>query len=214
MRETLEKLLEHPRIWRGNRAHTQTQHAGSQALSTGYPALDEHLPGGGWPRAALSEIVVERYGTGELKLILPALAELTRTQRVVWVSPPYIPYAPALTARGIDIDNMLVLRPGKPDETLWAGEQCLRSGVCAAVLLWVGGVNEKRLRRLQLAAEHGDGIGVLFRPPAVLEQTTPAALRLQLASEAGGSVRAPAGRLIHVRKSRGGRPVTVRADFL
>ncbi len=215
MREALEKLLENPRIWRGNRAHTQ-QAAGSglQAISTGYPSLDKHLPGGGWPRSSLSEIVVERYGTGELKLVLPALAELTRTQRVVWVAPPYIPYAPALTARGIDINNMLVIRPGNATEVLWAGEQCLRSGVCAAVLMWVGTVDEKRLRRLQLAAEAGATVGLLFRPPVVLSQTTPAALRLQLSLDSTKDAPASVARFVHVRKSRGGKPATIRADFL
>ena len=97
---------------------------------------------------------------------------------------------------------------------LWAGEQCLRCGVCAAVLMWVGSVNEKRLRRLQLAAEEGTCLGVLFRPPAVLSQTTPAALRLQLSSDSDGGAQKAAATIIHVRKSRGGKPATIRADFL
>ena len=43
----------------------------------GFAALDRYLPGGGWPLGPLIEVFVERYGVGELSLLMPALAALT-----------------------------------------------------------------------------------------------------------------------------------------
>ena len=68
---SLDKLLESPRIWRA-----RNQAPAERGLSSGYKQFDRHLPGGGWPRAALTEILVEQYGIGELRLLMPALASL------------------------------------------------------------------------------------------------------------------------------------------
>ena len=69
---SLDKLLENPRLWRG---HSQAHAA--PGLNSGYEALDRHLPGGGWPQSSLTEILVEHYGIGELRLLMPALAALS-----------------------------------------------------------------------------------------------------------------------------------------
>ena len=50
---SLDLLLQHPGIWRGDRL----AQAGVDALPTGFAELDKQLPGGGWPRGALTEIV-------------------------------------------------------------------------------------------------------------------------------------------------------------
>ena len=68
----LARLLEHPAIWRGRSA------ARTAAIPTGFDPLDDCLPGRGWPRTGLMEILVPRFGIGELYLLLPALAALTR----------------------------------------------------------------------------------------------------------------------------------------
>ena len=95
---SLAALLSHPAIWRGGECAPEPA-----ALATGFAALDAVLPGRGWPGAALTEIAIAREGIGELSLMLPALARLTRERRdIVWVAPPHLPYAPALVAAGID----------------------------------------------------------------------------------------------------------------
>ena len=67
MSAALESVLQHPGIWRGNqRAQTV-----EDALPTGFAALDELLPGGGWPRGALTELLIGRQGIGELRLLMP-----------------------------------------------------------------------------------------------------------------------------------------------
>ncbi|MCP4040894.1 MAG: translesion DNA synthesis-associated protein ImuA, partial [Gammaproteobacteria bacterium] len=122
-------------------------------------------------------------GIGELRLIMPALARLSSEGRwIVWVTPPYIPYAPALQQEGMDLSRVLVVRADTGADALWTGEQALRSGACGAVLLWPGrvGLGGRELRRLQLAAEEGGCWGVLFRDPEAARQYSPAVLRLGL----------------------------------
>src|SRR6266481_8244509 len=102
----LARLLEHPAIWRGRSA------AHPRGLPTGFAALDAYLPGYGWPRTGLIEILVSRFGSGELYLLLPALAALTRTAAArwcVWVAPPLMPFAPALVSQGIVLDRVAVV---------------------------------------------------------------------------------------------------------
>ena len=137
-----------------------------------------------WPCGALSEILFEYDGLGELALLMPALAELTRRrQRVVFVAPPYIPYAPALDAHGLDLRYVVQLQT-TANEGAWSAEQCLRSGSCGAVLGWLHEADYTQLRRLQLAAESGDALAFLFRPAHAAGKASPAALRLQLHADA------------------------------
>jgi hypothetical protein len=177
---SLRELLKHPGIWRRSSSAQQQ----TRALPTGLATLDAQLPGGGWPLGALSEILFDHDGIGELDLLMPALAELTqRRQRVVFVTPPYIPYAPALDAHGLDL-RYVVQIDSAPTEGSWSAEQCLRSGSCGAVLSWMQQGDYTQLRRLQLAAESGDALAFLFRPARAADKPSPAALRLHLHSSA------------------------------
>src|SRR5579864_5066054 len=169
--QKLARLLEHPAIWRGSSA---VQRPG---LSTGFAALDEQLPDKGWPRTGLIEILVSRFGSGELYLLMPALAALTRAAAArwcVWVAPPLMPFAPALASQGIVLERVAVVSGAHP---LWAFEQALGSGACDAALAWARRPQPRELRRLQLAAERGHTLGVLFRPRRADRQPSAAVLR-------------------------------------
>src|SRR5262249_7979027 len=105
------RLLEHPAIWRGRSA------ARRSGLPSGFTALDEHLPDQGWPRTGLIEILVPRFGSGELTVLLPALAALTRAAAArwcVWVAPPLMPFAPALIAGGVVLDRVAIVGGARP----------------------------------------------------------------------------------------------------
>ena len=94
----LDGLLAARRLWRGQPA---TQ-APSDAIATGWAPLDAVLPGGGWPSAALSEVLLPADGVGELRLVWPALARLSQGDGVIaLVAPPYRAYAPAWQAAGL-----------------------------------------------------------------------------------------------------------------
>jgi hypothetical protein len=172
----LQELLAHPSVWRGrSRAVVET-------FSTGFAALDAGLPGGGWPRHGLVEILTPRPGVGELHLLLPALAALSRSATArwcAWLSPPHEPYAPALEARGVALDRMLIVRT-QPATVAWAYEQALRSGACGMALAWLPRVSPRAIRRLQLAAEQGRALGVLFRGQQSACAASPAMLRVSL----------------------------------
>jgi hypothetical protein len=190
----LDHVLQHPALWRGS----QYAKVALESVPTGFAELDTLLPGGGWPRAALTELLVGQPGIGELRLLVPALARLSRHDKwLVLVAPPYVPYAPAFEALGIDLSRLIVVGTRSDAETLWAAERCLRSGVCAAVIAWPGPTHERSLRRLQSAAEQGQGMGVVFSPLRCAAQPSPAPLRIQLASERSQLN-------LHILKRRGG----------
>jgi cell division inhibitor SulA/protein ImuA len=190
-RPGLESLLQHPAIWRGRSA------AHVEVVSSGFPALDEALPGGGWPRAGLVEILVSHLGVGECYVLLPALAALTQKASARWcgwIAPPFEPFAPALVAHGMALEKLFVARAEKP---LWAFEQSLVSGACEAVLAWVPRAPTRDIRRLQLAAEKGRALGVLFRPQAAARESSSAVMRVIVEPKEQGT-------RVTLLKSRGG----------
>ena len=99
----------------------------------------------------------------------------------------------------------IVVRPASAMEALWAAEQALSSGVCAAVLLWLKGTDNRWLRRLKLAAEEGGALGVLFRPERHRFESSPAVLRLLLSQ----GEREPHLSLLKVQ---GGRPGPIEPE--
>ncbi len=190
----LDSVLQHPAIWRGK----QYAKVAIESVPTGFAELDSLLPGGGWPRAALTELLVAQPGIGELRLLAPALARLSREEKwLVLVAPPYLPYAPAFAGLGVDLSRLIVVESRADAHTLWAAERCLRSGACSAVIAWPGAATERTLRRLQAAAEQGKGVGVVFSPLRCAAQPSPAPLRIQLACERSRLT-------LHVLKRRGG----------
>lgn len=181
MNPALAHLLSHPAIWRGGDCAPEPA-----SIVSGFAALDAVLPGGGWPRGALTEMLLEREGIGELRLTLPALARLQAEGRsIVWVGPPYRPYAPALAAAGLDLARLIVVRGANDRDALWAYEQALRAPECGAAFGWMNTHEERVLRRLQVAAREGRTWGVLWRRPGQRASATAAPLRMALAPEQG-----------------------------
>jgi hypothetical protein len=188
----LDRLLDARRIWRG-----QPQARPSSRQPTGFPLLDAALPSGGWPEAALSEVLLPLDGIGELTLLWPTLARLTQADGLVaLIAPPYLPFPAAWANAGVRLGRLQVIRAESRDVP-WAAEQCLRSAACAAVLCWPQRADDRTLRRLQLAAEAGQCLGVAMRPASAAAHASPAALRLALETH-------PAR--LRVLKCRGGNP--------
>jgi hypothetical protein len=177
MKATVAELTQLPGVWRGG----ELEHAAQPSIPTGHAALDRELPGGGWPGGTLSEILHDGIGIGEMSFLAQAIAKATEGDRMVaWINAPYLPYAPALAQRGLRLDRCLVLRPAHKEDAIWAAEQVLRSGACGAALLWLAQDDYTWLRRLQMAAQAGRSMAVLYRSTAAQRLSTPAHLRVTL----------------------------------
>ena len=183
-----------PDVWRASEL------AVSRAITcpTGHALLDAQLPNRGWPRSTLVELLLQQAGIGEMQLLKPAIADLSKNQRIALVQPPYLPHAMACETWGIDTSRLLWLRASSTGDALWSSEQILRNGSCGAVILWQSNVRAESLRRLNLAAQTTDTWFWLMRPMACAGDASPAPLRLALRP-------AIAGVAIDIIKRRGPR---------
>jgi protein ImuA len=185
-------------LWLG----TQLARPALPASPTGFESLDAELPGGGWPVAGMTELMLREPGCGEIQLLAPGLRERTRQKagpprELVWISPPYLPYAPALQALGLPLAHFTWLRPRTEADAAWAAEQVLRSGSCGAVLWWSREAGTDMLRRLHLAAQEGSTPLFALRPWARQQQSSPSPLRLACWLEQRSEL------CVHVFKRRG-----------
>lgn len=179
-------------LWQGDQLAVPQR----PACPTGFAALDAELPGGGWPAAGLTELLLDAPGGGELQLLGPGLAR--RAERpLVWVAPPLPPYAPALQALGLALERLVWVDPANAADAAWAAEQVLRAGAAGAVLWWCERPQAAMLRRLHLAAQEGATPLFALRATSAREQSSPAPLRLALAPAAGGRLE------VHLFKRRG-----------
>jgi len=213
MNPTLAQVLERSDIRRGDAFAV----APAPTLATGFSRLEAELPGGGWPRGTLTELLVDGTGLGEISLLLPALravcgkggkggkgGKLGKSDEGGWsllVAPPYPPHAPAWAAAGVDLARLLVVAPAPSRragaDALWAMEQALASAAPRAVLGWSVSADARAVRRLQVAAGGSGALAFLLRPLRAAAESSAAPLRLRLSA-------APQGRLgVQLIKRRG-----------
>lgn len=182
-RASLREVLAHEGVWRGR----QRRHRLS-TVPSGHPALDRRLPGGGWPRGALTELLTHRPGLGETSLLLPALAPMVRGGGwLLLVDPPWVPCPAAFQGQGLELQRLVLIRTRDARESLWACEQALRAACGGVMLAWLPGGRHQagfaHLRRLQLAAQGSRQCAFLFRPADAAGQASPSPLRLHLRAE-------------------------------
>ena len=180
----------HPALWLAHQVSRQVD----RPVASGFGALDAQLPGGGWPRRALSELLLAHPGVGEMRLLAPALVGVQQRSRLVMLfDPPAALCAGSLAQLGFDVEQLLVIHTqgardagGAGHDGLWALEQALKSGHVGAVLAWLPPrLRPERLRRLQLAAQVHDGPAFVLRELAAA--TRPSAAPLRLALRPGGA---------------------------
>jgi protein ImuA len=193
--EALDAL--HADVWRAHALALAPQ----RTVATGEALLDLHLPGGGWPVGALTELLQAPGVHNEWRLLAPALARCG-TGPVVLVAPPHLPFVPALAAQGLAARRLLWFKlppgsapTGKGGGTqsasatpLWATEQALRCAPVDAVLAWLPQARTDQLRRLHLAAAEHHKLLFVMRSDQARQDASPAVLRLQLSSDADGGL--------------------------
>ena len=181
IRPSLQRVLLRSDIWRGDRL-AQAHEAG---VASGFATLDAELPGAGWPRGALTELLADGVGIGELGMLKGALARCAEQAPVALVAAPFAPHAPAWA--GVLPLERLLLVDARGADVAWAAEALLASGALGAMLLWLPAKADMRcLRRLQLAAEAHHAPVFVFRPSAQAHAASPAVLRLALRGVAQG----------------------------
>ncbi len=160
-------------------------------ISSGIESLDRLLPDVGFRAGTLIEWVAEKGSADQLAL-LAARAALGEDRMLIVIDDEESLYPPAAAALGIDLERLIVVRPGKAGrrgagtesaptkraaaersknpaaagvETLWALEQSLASRGVAVTFCRLSKLSARVFRRLQLSAERGGGLGFLIRPP-------------------------------------------------
>jgi len=161
--------------------------------ATGLAEVDLLLPGGGFPRGALSEIA-GAPGSGKTALCLATMARAMRAEGLAaFVDGCGELYPPAAESLGVELSRLLIVRPpGGLIPALWSAEALLASGAFEVVAMDLpaaprraGGAHpESMVRRLLAAVEKGGAVGLWLAAPGGIR--VPAAVRLEVAAGAAG----------------------------
>jgi len=151
-----------------------------RGIPTGFSSLDQALPWQGLPTRGLIEVVCAQRDMTELQLLLPALQQRSQgSQSLLWIAPPYSPHGESLRQSGINLRNSFIITAQTQcNQALWSIEKALQSKECSMVLAWQNWLSARVLRRLELAARHGDTLGVVFHRRAQLQ--SPSTLQLEV----------------------------------
>jgi protein ImuA len=132
--------------------------AGASAVGVplGVAAIDDSLPWGGLPPGGLHEIRPERpsapgAASGFAACLLGRMAR-ERRGRLLWLTLSDHLYPPGLAALGVPTERLLLVRPTRSADLLWAAEEGLRCKGVAGLLAELDGVDFKAARRLSLAS--------------------------------------------------------------
>ncbi len=177
--ETIQQL--HPALWRAD----SLARVSGACLDSGFTDLNQQLPGQGWPLGQLLELFLAQPGSAELSLLAPALRQLSEGALLL-LNPPFLPCALAYAGWQIPWQRCVWVRRQNQATVLWACEQALKQGACAAVICWAEGLKHTALRRLQLAAQSSQSLFCLVRPTREASQASPANLRIQVQTQAQG----------------------------
>jgi hypothetical protein len=178
------QLVELGQWERGQRQST------TQRFSTGIPGLDD-LMGPALSHCGVHELL---YHPHSARPLLPAmlLARAASTPcthsdsafsaesagAIVISDPQRRLYPPAAAQLGIPLSRLYLLYPRNREEELWALSECLASGGTTVVMAELGKLSQVEARRLQLAAERGQSLGLWIRPAGKVSSIYAAATRL------------------------------------
>ncbi|MFT4929180.1 MAG: protein ImuA [Phenylobacterium sp.] len=169
-------------------------------VASGYTQLDHKL-NGGWPDKGIIELQSDGIGIGEIRLLFPALSQLCdKDMLYAWIAPPGRLNGQTLANAGLPLDKTLIATDVSAKESFWLAEKCLRSGCCAAVVLWCNELESTQARRLQLAAKEGNSLGFIIRPQSAVEQSLPVSIRMRATANQQGLN-------VNIDKRLGGNPV-------
>lgn len=138
-------------------------------LPLGLPSIDRILPDGGLRRGALHEIEAPGDDMAGIGFALALASRAAGASPILWCQAGSAPdpgplYGPGLRQFGLSPAALLIARPAKPRDVLWAMEEGLRAGAVAAVIGQGVVPDMIASRRLQLAARTHGGLAILVLP--------------------------------------------------
>lgn len=164
-------------VWRANAIGSMPAAA---VCSSGWPALDRELPGGGWPRRSLTELLAIQPAVLEWRLLAPVLRDIAaKGGCVVLVGPTHHPHSPGIAQCGIPPSRLVWVAAHTPAERLWCVEQVLKAQAIGALLAWLPQARPEQIRRLQIRAQGCDAPLFLFRPQPAASEPSAAPLRIE-----------------------------------
>ena len=160
------------RLSREIRALETAGRPGGVRVSSGSVGMDRCLPGGGYAKGSMLELV--HGGMSHRRGLFCGMGLMGLGVRIAkeWISDGrYMVildrdrqfYAPGVAAMGVPLERLIVLQPSSESDAIWGMDQALRNSAVGAVVAWVHRLEDRVARRLQLATEHGGGVGVLLR---------------------------------------------------
>ncbi len=139
----------------------------SGAMALGVPGMDCVLPWGGLALGCLHEVVGKTHADGigdgaatAFGAVLLGRMAAQACKPVLWIGHGDMPYAPGLAALGLSPERVVMVRPHRSAQGLWALEEALRCRALAGVLAEVWDLDLTSARRLQLAAR-ASGVSAL-----------------------------------------------------
>ena len=180
-------------LWQASQSNTLPE-----KLATGIEALDKALQGG-FPQRGMARIQ-STMGIGELRLCMPVLKQRQQDQRQLFmIAPPAQINAEMLLEYEVSIERTFFIHINELAAQLWACEQCLKSGCSHTVILWCNQLSLNQAKRLQVAAEQGDSLLLVYQYSTAI-QPLPVSLSLSLS-------RNEQQLSVSITKQRGGWPV-------
>ena len=143
----------------------RTRDVGRALPAVGYPAPSEpRAQARGWPT---SSEVGDSIRPGAMVADAPGSdshdpAAIHRCIVLVDTTKDF--YPPAAWQHGITFDRLIVIRTNHWPDAFWAVDQSLRCRAVAAVIASLPQLDERRSRRLQLAAKSSGCMGLILRP--------------------------------------------------
>lgn len=210
MNETIRLLADRIRQIESARPST------SPAIPLGC-GLGRLFPAHELPAGSLIELVASADGAGAWTLALLLAKYACGDRKMLLVADHQRSfYPPAAVKLGIALRHMVIIRSPQPRDTLLAASQALRCPAVGAVIGQFERLTEREVRRLQLAAETGGGIGVLVRPITVKSTPSFATVRLLLSPCPPGEERVRRRQVsvevLRCRGDREGRTVLLEID--
>lgn len=136
-----------------------------KVLPFGISEVDRKLPGGGLALGALHEIAGGGNGAvdGAAAAMFAAGIAARTKGKVLWIATRTDLFAPALAQAGLNPDRVIHVEAGDEKALLACFEEGLRHGGLGAVVAETAHLSMIVSRRLQLAAEGSDTVGLAVR---------------------------------------------------